>query len=552
MQIQHQHFPLTQPNLGVMPMLHPPQYTPPIIPAAYRKGKSGQQLEIIMKSLFSPNSELSFRKNNYGTPYAIYGIEHIFLESREFKDKLIAHVIKVLGLTELSDTAIKHAITLLKDDAKNWPKDKANVTNPNVRVINHGYPNIWYQNQPTEITSLSQYYFPPSDISVLQPKQARWHGSTPLQNHLYINDMRCSFSQDPKTYIHNLQFLLQKTNLGNNLLTHLSMLVHILISQEKLIFEITGSKNSNRETAFETVKELIDPVIDTFKPMPKKATDIIQYGLEEYLISFSTESNQSLSAEQHQTLIQLISNNGVKYDAIKSAKHSAMCSIKRPILLTSTDTKVNDVSLRERTFTSRLPRSENCIEFSEIDPTLIFNARSELLQVAKVIAPAVYDSATVPDYELNTTNHPHLDSFIKIGCELAQIIYRDPRIFLKEFENWASESSEFHFENNDTALVIYEWAKEHTNTSLSLQIKDWKQELLPYAIDQGLDWEKVSFKKIGLEFQKAEDSLERIGICIDSAGRKRVSNWTISVGERIDLPQIPLHLKQRERVRRKL
>lgn len=513
----------------------------PRLPAAFNKGKSGQQLLTLLDAFSHPwqySLDVYLGENEYGVKYCNINNKFLLIDSIEFKDQIIHLATTYLGFSELSNTALNNFITVLRTDESFWNKDAVNSSTPSIRITNQGSRNSFYALTPENFIPLSRSNFiQPSTIGLLNPKQALWHfNSYPWDffSDQNLNAMR----QYPVDYNSSLSELLRQLQIPEQLaLLMTATLIHSLISDsDHLLLEITGDSETHCSMVFSNLKKLIDPVLEISKPLPKRADDIKRYAFEEYLMSFEISDNKKLKQEQQEALLQLLKGTATA-NALQKSKYSSKCTLKRPAIINSPDTAIDLVPLRKRTVSINLPKAPN-LGFHVIEENLIANVRLELLRLTQSISHVIFPDTTNcwQNYELELNDFHELNNLILIGCKLSQQLKGSPDRFISEFTEWAIEDLFTQLDDNDTAYLFYLWAEEHKEETLTQPMKDWKSELDYYAELEQINLSSISERKLSADLKQAIPLLRKLGIDCESSGRsKRLSSWTITVDKEIGL-----------------
>ncbi|MEA1988514.1 MAG: hypothetical protein U9N57_04805, partial [Pseudomonadota bacterium] len=474
----------------------------PTIPAAFNKGKQGQQLTTLLDAFYNPfkyNISIFLGENKFGTKYCFIGGKFLLVESDEFRDQIVHLAITHLGFVELSNAAVKNLIQVLLIDDSIWTKDHQGCNTPSVRIINQGYPNIFYIYRPGNPIPLvdPNLYQPLCYQGVTIPKQAEWP-SIGYHWNMFSHATLSAMSTAPRSYIPNLFELIDQLQIPSKLqYIFMSILIHNLIADEYLLFEITSDIDAHSLLVYKHVKDLIDPVIDYAKPLPKKAYDIKRYALEEFLPSFETVSDKSMSPIQQETILELLKGSAT-IEAIPKSKNTTKCQLKRPVLLKAPDTVVNLPALREKTISVNLAKPDD-FNLRAIDQTLTENARLELIRLSQLVAYvnyAEFHSNQMP-FSVELKEFHSLNGVINIGCELSRLFTSTTDQFVEEFKEWAIEDLFMQLDNNDGAYLVYLWAKDHTNSKAQQPLKDWLNELTFYAKSEGIDIENIAPRKLG-------------------------------------------------------
>lgn len=521
----------------VLAPLNNTKINPPINPA-YKIGKSGEELKIILGSIYHIfGSHVQLRINNLGTKYAILGYEFIVFDNKHFAEKLKKHAISTLGLFNISNKSIQNAITVLRESPQYWHRDPPFHNNPQLRVANYGYPSIYYfpnPQNPIHLVPIDQQGAP-YPIGLLTPQSSTPFDHQHLLSALNYNSLN-DFKLNPKHFTNNLVNLLELIGIPNsNKIMVISWLIYSLISEDFILLELINSKTQDHLFALHYLKALIDPSSENFQPIPKKSDEIYRIGLEHYLIGLNSNSRIPLSVEQQSALLELSFNNGAKIDANQTKNSNAKLFVKRPIILTAMDTLITETKLRESTITIPIPSSDVNIGGTPSDHQ-INSARLEMLQIAVLNSHVLSDENFINNKYFEYNRFENFQTYIHLGCEISHLLHRDNgKNFIDEFEAWALEDIFVQMDENDIALVIYKWAEEHKNSAHKHSIKNWIYELNHYAESEGIDIKGLSPRKIGADFKQAAPILKKLGIKIESAGRSRMSEWTITVMDKVDL-----------------
>ncbi len=321
----------------------------------------------------------------------------------------------------------------------------------------------------------------------------------------------------------------------NNKIMVISWLIYSLISENFILLELINSKTKDQQFALHYLKALIDPSYENFQTIPKKADDIYRIGLEHYLIGLNSNSRTPLSVEQQDALLELLFNNGAKIDANGTKNSNAKFFVKRPIILTAMDTLITESKLREKTITIPIPSSDGNIGGTPSDHQMN-SACLEILQIAVLSSHVVSHEDLTNNKYFKHNRFKNFETYIHLVCEISHLLLKDNgKNFIDEFEAWALEDIFIQMDENDIAYVIYKWAEEHKNSTHKHSIKNWIYELNHYAETEDIHIKGLSPRKIGADFKQAAPVLEKLGIKIESAGRSRMSEWTITVMDKVDL-----------------
>lgn len=540
---QHCHPVVINDSTGeVLPNFQPtPAYRHPKIPAAYNRGKQGQQLFTLLDLFYNPwkyNTDLYLGENKFGTQYCYIYSRFLFIDSPEFRDQITHMAIQYFNFLELSNTAVNHLIQVLRTDDFIWNKDHQNINTPSIRILNEVYPNIFYTHSKGNYIALvnTNYHQPTRNQEVFIPKQAEWP-DTNYRWDMFSPATLNQMANSPENFISNLDALLDQLQLPKVMeLLFLSALIHSFVADEHLLLEIIADDDAQGEIIFNIFKALIDPVSDYAKPLPKKAEEIKRYALNEYLMSFDIPSNKKLSSEQQETLLGILKGTAT-IDALPKSKYPSKCQVKRPILLKATDTVIDLPKLRERTVTLHIPKIH---DFNQptIERWSIDNSRLELIRLCQLCSYVNYPqfhTRQMP-FSVELTEFQPLKGLISIGCELSRVFHGSTDRFVNKFKEWAIQDLFMQLDHNDSAYLVYVWAKEHTSSKAEQSLKDWLNELEYYANKEGIDLTKISPRKFGADLKQAKALLEKLGIhCVSNGNSKRLSSWKISVGNEVGI-----------------
>lgn len=508
----------------------PQQIKPPPVDPAFRVGKSGRQLEILLNDIYKQRfiaGGLKLGINKLGIRYAIFGFEFVFFEDSQFEDNIVNYAVTQLGMKDLSSTTIKNLMKVLRGNDSYWIKDDEKVHNPCVRVVNQGFPNIIYFFSPLQyvVMSLQSLEWRSGYIGVLAPTGAkhatydiRYFNSTDLANRARSGSMK----------VPNLVSIFDSIGIKNEHRPLLvSWMIHSLVAREYYLFEIASKSESVSKNACKAIKEIIDPSEQSLYKIPLKPMTIARHGLDHYLLNFY--SDKALSEVQQEALLDLMIGDGIKVDGIKQCLDKAQCFVKRPVILCANNsgTVINHQKLKSRTINIELYVNND--NFSKLSTHQFDAARTELIQLAMVCSESLY------------SQQANMDDISSLLVALANSCGDDHNEYLSRFNKWQQENMFLELDDNDTALLIYRWARDHLNKEHEFcesgPIKKWKDTLSSYAESEGIvDWDTKSHRLIGEEFRSSNLVLNKLGIRVESAGRgSRLSNWTITVPTKISI-----------------
>lgn len=515
----------------------------PEIPAAYRKGKAGQQLEILLNAIWRRNTpataQLYLGINQFGTKYCYLNHVFYFFEAPELADHFLYLASQELHLRDIKKGVIDNLLTIMKTNQQIWIRDADTVTTPSIRVIDQGPNYIGYALQPGNIIPLIHPHGGHQALwqGVMTPATARWHEGS-FHYDFFTPQTLAAVRENASHYLNNLLHVLMKMGICDkhqSLL--LATLVHTLIAQKHLLIEITGENESHCSMVFKTIKTLIDPMVECSKTIPKRSEDIKREALQEYLITFESHNDNALKDEQQSAFIELLNGTAV-VEAVPRAAYATKCRVKRPIMLKAPESIVDMPNLRKRTVSLHLPRTGSFFANAELANFTLDNARLELLRLTQVVSHVIYPSFCQPHspYKVEVNAFDEMEDLIRIGCEISQLLHGSPAQFISDFTAWAIEDAFMQLDNNDGAYLVYLWAKDHTGTQPTQPLKDWLNELTYYADSEAIDLNDISPRKLGADLKQATTLLKKLGIHCESHGRsQRLSSWTITVEENIGL-----------------
>ncbi|MDR9500072.1 MAG: hypothetical protein RI556_12920 [Hydrogenovibrio sp.] len=525
------------------PPAQPPR--PPVDPA-YLKGKSGRQLEVILNAIY-PQPQyappIRFEINKLGTKFCVFQNEVVFLEDKTFKDKLKAFAITQLGLTDLSDTAIKNVISVIKTSNLYWHVDDRFSNSPSVRVINLGYPHIYYALNPNHFIPLNmQSQFDRPISGLLTPPQAEWAPYTEPNLFAY-HEIQNSIQQKRLNPVNTFALLEVLGIQKHHHYIVLTWLIYNLTANDFIALEICSENEKLREFASDALKRIIDPTKQTTHKIPKKTIDIANLGRVDYLVAL--ETTEKLSKTQQEGIFDLMTGNGVVVDGLKPRPDKAQFQVKRPILISAPDTSITEPKLRERSLSIEMEfdkhQSSSNYIITNSDANTINQARIEVLRLSIATGHIIHSN-----YErtfhgiLKKNEHLIMDKLINLGMDLCLLTSQYKNKFTEQFRKTSEENLFMEMDDSDTAYLIYVWAKDKENNeeehSETHPIKDWKKILSKYAENEGISWDSIETRKIGADFKKAKPTLAKFGIILNSDIRsKRLSQWSITIPKKIDI-----------------
>ncbi|SFR52616.1 hypothetical protein [Thiomicrospira sp. ALE5] len=520
-----------------------PVHKMPEIPAAYRRGKAGQQLEILFRVMWFKNhpalATLYMGINEFGTLYCYLNGWYYTFDSQEFKDQLTKIAIQDLGMADLAPKVIDNTFILLRTNTHLWFKDAEIVTNPSIRVIDQRHYYIGYALQPGNVIPLLPLpqNNSPFPQGVFVPTGAKWPQYAQHYDD-FSSQTLINARANAIAYTTNLLQLINQIGVPDKLgMITLASLVHTLIGKQHLLVEITGNNEAHGLTVFKTIKALIDDTLEPSKPLPKKLEQVMRYGFNEYLISFVLHTYKKMNEDVQAGIIEFLDGTAI-VAAQPKAKYSTLCRLKRPMLIKAPESVITLPALYQRTVSLHLP--ENCVfvPSAHIDLALIDNARIELLRLTQLVSHTIYPSfcqSQVP-YTVDIYGFDNMQGFIRLGCEISYLIHGTPQKFVDEFIEWSNQNAFLRLDNNDSAYLVYLWAKDHPGVSVTQSLKEWLNELDYYAQGEGVSLEILSPRKFGADLKQAHSLLQDLGVkCVSHGRSKRLSEWTFEVDPQIGI-----------------
>jgi hypothetical protein len=408
-------------------------------------------------------------------------------------------------------------------------------------VIDQGHHYISYALQPGNLIPLIQFHPNSANFAkgVFAPAKSKWS-----QYAQHYND----FSQQtlinarahPANHMSNLLQLFKQIAIPEKFsLIVLTSLVHTLIAQQHLLIEITGENEGHCLTVFKTIKTLIDNTLESCKPLPNRPNEIKQYAFEDYLMSFELHTDKTLKQDVQSTLIELLNGTAVA-EAFPKAKYPTQCRLKRPVIIKAPESVISLPSLNKRNVSIHLADNTPYVNHAHIHPTVFEAARIELLRLTQLVSHTIYPSfcQIQPTYQLQINEFDEMQDFIRLGCEISNLLHRSPTIFVDEFMAWSIENAFMQLDNNDSAYLVYLWAKDHAGATVTQPLKEWLNEIDHYSQAEGVDLDMLSPRKFGADLKNAHTLLKKLGVkCISHGRSKRLSEWTFSVDQNIGTNQ---------------
>ena len=511
----------------------------PTILAAYRKGKSGEQVDIFVNHFWYAVYTFGYaqlRKTEMGTKYLYRYPEFAFFESDIFDDRLRA-VAYQAGISDLTDTSIKSLKSILRAEDRFWVTDEKNCGNGSVRIIHHDSATYYLLDKGRFICLNLLAGSHTAPIAFLYSSKSRkidLADENRIVDRVYIGLL--PEKQDKLHDTYNLLRLIGIPNEQQSLIV--AWLVHIYLAKEPIVLQIVEDQNSLGNEIAYILKELIDPSAEECIPLPKKAKEIVECGFDEYLLHFSVPSNQKLSQEQQEALLNMTTKKGAKANAIKARKKVAECFVKRAVILSTQSNVINSPLLQSRTLTIELDVSPTSLPITK---NYYFNTnqiRNELLECAIFISTYKLNSADVTKLSV-TTSSPSFLEYLTIGQHIENLVDKGYGKFMKEFSKHMELDMFAQFnsdEDEELGFLLLQWAKENCGATKTQSIGHWQTTLERVAADNNSSIDEISPRKIGATFKKLKPVLKKLGIRLERVrDSSRFCEWTVAVQDTVGL-----------------
>lgn len=513
-------------------------HLPPIpqTPAAYRKGKSGQQTEILInqfkQNVFYP-TDFQLRISPFGTKYISTNIMWIFFESDIFDDHLKRYAYTV-GLAELTNSTIDYVKSVLRADDSFWTQDSDTCHNGSIRIIQHGVHSYYLLDKGRYISlNLNLKYIndPIAFLISSKSKGVFLEDPNKVINYPYIQSL-----PDIPNKLHHTYELLHSLGIPDKYqLMMVTWLIHVLLAREPVLLQIIENHHSHASFIANTLKGLIDPSSEECISLPRKEQSILKCGLDNYVLHFSVAHDEKLSGEQQNTLLHMTTQKGMKTNASTSRKFKAECLIKRPIILSTYSDVIDLPSLQSRCISIELDFSEFTYQLNTQVAQRVNVIRNELLECATYIAThKLYSLAEGYSF---TSRFPELCEFLMIGYYLDNLINPGSQRLMFEFNQYLEESMFAQLQGEgyrDIAFLLFQWAKQNIGMSKTQPIIHWHHTLRRVASEHDLSIDDISYRKLGAIFKKAKPTLEKLGINLTSSiGCNRYCEWTVTTEQEI-------------------
>ena len=510
----------------------------PPIPPAYRKGKSGEQTDILINHFWYARQSLGdmqLRISDFGTKYLYCNTEFVFFESDTFDDRLRTFAYNI-GISDITDTTIKSIKSIVRADPRFWVRDTNNCQNGSVRILHHG-STPYYSLDSNHFICLNLYHYqlnpniPHNPVAFLyspKSKTANLFNHTTIYDFEYINSLQHRNINLKSTY-HLLNLIGIPTQQQSLIVT---WLIHVYLAKEPIVLQIIEDQGILGPDFANLLKHLIDPSAEESFPIPKKASEIVEYGFDHYVLHFSVSSGQKLSKEQQETLFTLTTNKGAKHNITNSRNKEAEYHVKRAVIISTQSNAINLPLLHSRTLTLDLNSTENfnlaCFDASQI--------RSQLLESAIHIATFANSYNTKLSIE---TSSPSFIEYLTIGQHIENLVNRGSGNFITEFSQHMELDIFSQFNNDEDeelAFLLLQWAKENCGSTKTQSIGHWQTTLERVAADNNSSIDEISPRKIGATFKKLKPILKKLGIRLEPVkNSSRFCEWTVAVQDTVGL-----------------
>jgi hypothetical protein len=234
------------------------------------------------------------------------------------------------------------------------------------------------------------------------------------------------------------------------------------------------------------------------------------------------ENLSQLSNAMQDALCVLSTGGGYARRKLYSDADEHVINVRRPWVVNGISACVTQQDLLDRTITvecpviqSRQQSSNLWLQFEHAQPALfgtLLNVACRALQI-------------LPGITLAEDERPRMLEFCLLGMAISQVLRRDARIFLKEFQDARRESISRTIDNSPVCTAIIEFMQHRHNYTAS--VKDLMAEL-EFLRPMGCDSWPRSPKGLGDALRRAAPALRVLGIdcrCLGKTGG--VIKWSI-------------------------
>jgi hypothetical protein len=284
--------------------------------------------------------------------------------------------------------------------------------------------------------------------------------------------------------------------------------------------ELLGEQGSAKSTTAEAARRLVDPNSCNLRAAPKAVEDIFVAAGVNHVVAY--ENLSQLSNAMQDALCVLSTGGGYARRKLYSDADEHVINVRRPWVVNGISACVTQQDLLDRTITIECPviqsrqQSANLWQqFEQAQPSLfgtLLNIACRALQI-------------LPGITLAEDERPRMLEFCLLGMAISDVLRRDARIFLKEFQDARRESISRTIDNSPVCTAIIEFMQHRHNYTAS--VKDLMTELERLR-PMGCDSWPRSPKGLGDALRRAAPALRVLGIdcrCLGKTGG--VIKWSI-------------------------
>jgi energy-coupling factor transporter ATP-binding protein EcfA2 len=294
--------------------------------------------------------------------------------------------------------------------------------------------------------------------------------------------------------------------------------------------EITGEPQSGRTTLQKIIRLLIDPSVLFFSKLPNNAKELKSILLDSYVLSFDHVS--TIKPEIQKEFSRLLTGDFFELPTT-SKQETRKFFIKRPIILNSIDSTINEPELSKFTITVDLEPLKNVkiITFENLirdSHDLFAQTFSELASLTAY----VFSNPRLKQVEntfSETTSIVHLTEFCNIGKLIAERLGYNSSTFWEQFKQQRERRFTAESIKNPVVEAIRLWIENEEQNSRTLSPQGWISELKPYRkkLASDTNWPS-SAKYMGSALKHAAPILREHGIrCFSQGKRGSYCFWQI-------------------------
>lgn len=279
------------------------------------------------------------------------------------------------------------------------------------------------------------------------------------------------------------------------------------------ILELIGEQGSAKSTTQTMLRRLIDPNSCDLRAAPKAVEDVFISAGVNWLVSYENISH--LSAPMQDALCVLATGGGFAKRKLYSDTDESVIVVKCPTILNGISAAVTAQDLIERTLSIEMPIITYRTEITDLWRRYEIEHGKLLGALLDIFVAAL---ARLPNTHLPAADRPRLAEFARLGMAIADAMGKPQSEFLTQFTASRQESIARTIDASPVASAIIEWFEYQGSHTVAKPIKSLFEDIERYKPGNTDSWPR-SPKGFADALRRAAPALRQIGIECRSLGK---------------------------------